>query len=102
MQLKAEQVASISAVKCKGKGIFIWLLTKFGKSVCYETISFVMDCKLGRLDSESGKYSSSRSLVLVHHIIKHVDREHHMLLPICLGIEYQALLFWVGWAWERG
>jgi len=67
MRLKPEQVASISAA-CKGKDFFIWLLTKFGKSVCYETILFVMDCKLGRVDSKSGKYSSSRSLVLVQYI----------------------------------
>jgi len=68
MRLKPEQVASISAV-CKGndmRDIFIWLLTTFGKSVCYEmtlfvteTILFIMDCKLQRVDSESGKYSSS-------------------------------------------
>jgi len=52
MRLKPEQVASISAV-CKGKDVFIWLLIKFGKSVCYTTL-FVMDCKLGRVDSKSG------------------------------------------------
>jgi len=70
MHLKPEQVASISAI-CKGKDmkdVFIWLPTVFGKSVCYETTPFVrvtettlfvMDCKLRRVDSESGKYSSS-------------------------------------------
>ena len=65
MRLKPEQVASILAV-CKGKDVFIWLPTGFGKSVCYETtplltetIPFFMDCKLRRVDSESGKYSSS-------------------------------------------
>ena len=80
MRLKPEQVASISAV-CKGKDmkdVFVWLPTAFVKSVCYETtpfvaettpfvaetILFVMDCKLRRIDSESGKYSScSSSLV---------------------------------------
>ena len=69
MRLKPEQVASISAV-CKGK-VFIWLPTAFVKSVGYETtpfvaetILFVMDCKLRRVDSKSGKYSScSSSLV---------------------------------------
>ena len=52
MCLKPEQVASISAVY-KGKDVFIWLPTGFGKSVCYEmtpflteTILFVIDCKL--------------------------------------------------------
>jgi len=71
MRLKPEQVASISVV-CKGKDVFIWLPTGFGKSVCYEMtpfitemIPFVMDCKLQRVDSESGKYSSSPGLFLV-------------------------------------
>ena len=81
MRLKPEQVASISAV-CKGKDMkdaredaFIWLPTGFGKSVCYETtpfvtetIPFVMDCKLRRVNSESGKYSSSPGLVLVQYV----------------------------------
>ena len=77
MCLKPEQVASISVV-CKGKDMkdaFIWLPTGFGKSVCYETtpfvtetIPFVMDCKLRRVNSESGKYSSSPGLVLVQYV----------------------------------
>ena len=69
MRLKLEQVASISAV-CKGKDVFIWLPTGFGKSVCYETtpfvtktIPFVVDCKFRRVDSESGKYSNQSWLV---------------------------------------
>jgi len=74
MRLKPEQAASISAV-CKGKDmkdVSIWLPTAFGKSVCYETapfvtetIPFVMDRKLRRVDSESGKYSSSPGLEYV-------------------------------------
>ena len=75
MRLKPEQVASISAV-CKGKDVFIWLPTGFGKSVCCyettplltETIPFFMDCKLRRVDSASGKYSSSPGLVLVQYV----------------------------------
>ena len=77
MRLNPEQVASISAI-CKGKDmkdVFIWLPTGFGKSVCYETapfvpetIPFVMDCKLRRVNSESGKYSSSPGLVLVQYV----------------------------------
>jgi len=57
MRLRPEQVASISAVY-KGKDmkdVFIWLPTAFGKSVCYEATLFVMDCKLRRVDRESGK-----------------------------------------------
>ena len=70
MRLKPEQVASISAV-CKGKDmkdVFIWLPTGFGKSVCYETTPFVIDCKLRRVDSESEKYSCSPGLVLVQYV----------------------------------
>ena len=74
MHLKPEQVASISAVY-KGKDVFIWLPTGFGKLMCYEmtpflieTIPFVMDCKLRRVGSESAKYSSSPGLVLVQYV----------------------------------
>ena len=64
MHLKPEQVASISAV-CKGRRLYIGTDWIFGKSVCYEMIQFVMDCKL---DSESGQYSSHCSLVLVQYV----------------------------------
>ena len=87
MRLNPEQVASISAI-CKGKDmkdVFIWLPTGFGKSVCYETIPFVMDCKLWRVDSESGKYSFSSSTI--RHIIQHVDWERPMPLLICIGLD---------------
>ena len=70
MRLEPEQVPSTLAV-CKGKDmkdVFVWLLTGFGKSVCYEATPFVMDCKLRRVDSESGKYSSSPGLVLVQYV----------------------------------
>jgi len=74
MRLKPEQVASILAIY-KGKDVFIWLLTGIGKSVCYERtpfltemIPFIMDCKLRRVGSESGKYNSSPGLVLVQYV----------------------------------
>ena len=74
MCLKPEWVASVLAVY-KGEDVFMWLPTRFGKSVCYETtpfltetISFIMDCKLRRVGSESGKYSSSPGLVLVQYV----------------------------------
>lgn len=37
----------------------MWLSTGFGKSLCYDTLPFLYDWKLGRVDSQS------RSLVLV-------------------------------------
>ena len=99
MRLKPKQVASISAV-CKGKDVFMWLTTRFGKSVCYETtpfvtetIPFVMDYKLRRVDSKSGKYSSSPGLVVVQYVTSsstYVDWECHMPLLICLGLDNYA------------
>ena len=53
---KPEQVTAIRAVYDK-KDVFVWLPTGFGKSLCYETIPFVYDWKLRRVDA--------RSLVLV-------------------------------------
>ena len=63
MSLKPEQVASISAIY-KGKDVFVWLPTGFGKSVCYEVLPFVMDYKLSRVNSV-GQYSGSCSVVVV-------------------------------------
>ena len=59
LSLKPEQVAAIQAVYC-GKDVFVWLPTGFGKSLCYEALPFVYDCKLCRIDADSHK-----SLVLV-------------------------------------
>ena len=94
MRLKPERVASISAV-CKGKDVFMWLPTGFGKSVCYETtpfvtetIPFVMDCKLRRVDSESGKYSSSPGLVLVQYVTSSSTWIGNVI--ICLGLDNYA------------
>ena len=115
MRLKPEQVASILVI-CKGKDVFMWLTTRFGKSVCYETtpfvtetIPFVMDYKLRRVDSKSGKYSSSPGLVVVQYVTSsstYVDWEHHMPLLICLGLDNYAHAqrvdtrpFFLGWVW---
>lgn len=64
MTLKPEQVAAILAVS-QGKDVFVWLPTGFGKSMCYEALPFVMDCKLGRVNRELGEYSACCSVVLV-------------------------------------
>ena len=47
-KLELEQEASISVV-CKGRDdrdVFVWLPTGFGKSVFYEALPFMMDCKV--------------------------------------------------------
>ena len=97
MRLKPEQVPSISAV-CKGKDmkdVFIWLPTGFGKSVCYETtpfvtktIPFVMDCKLRRVDSKLGKYSSSPGLVLVEYVTSSSTWIGNVICPSSSGLAW--------------
>jgi ATP-dependent DNA helicase RecQ len=52
LTLKPEQRASIKAVY-DGKDVFLWLPTGFGKSICYTTLPFVFDFKLGRVDGDS-------------------------------------------------
>ena len=56
--LKPEQRDSIKAVY-DGKDVFVWLPTGYGKSICYTTLPFVLDYKLGRIDS------GNHSIVLV-------------------------------------
>ena len=49
---KPEQTAAIRAIY-KGKDVFVWLPTGFGKSFCYEAIPFVLDWKLKRTNGGS-------------------------------------------------
>ena len=53
LQLKTEQRSAIESVY-RGKDIFVWLPTGFGKSMCYQTLPFVFDSKLDRVNSQSG------------------------------------------------
>ena len=48
--LKPEQWDSIEAVY-DGKDVFVWLPTGYGMSICYTTLPFALDYKLGRIDS---------------------------------------------------
>ena len=50
LSLKDEQFATIECLY-KGKDVFAWLPTGFGKSLCFETIPFVYDWKLNRVSS---------------------------------------------------
>ena len=38
---------------CNGKDTFVWLLTGFGKSICYQTLPFVFD-KMSRKCAAGG------------------------------------------------
>ncbi len=48
--LKEEQKQAIHAVY-DAKDVFVWLPTGFGKSVCFQTLPFVFDYKLGLADA---------------------------------------------------
>ena len=43
--------------------VFLWLPTGFGKSICFEFLPFVVDFKLGRVDTESSSVIVVSSLV---------------------------------------
>ena len=58
LSLKEEQRLAVKAIY-EGRDVFVWLPTGYGKSLCYQTIPFVIDYKLGL------KESSRRSGVLV-------------------------------------
>ena len=36
-----------------GKNVFVWLLTRYGKSICYEVLSFLSDHKGGKSEGFS-------------------------------------------------
>ena len=46
LSLKEEQRLAVKAVY-EGRDVFVWLPTGYGKSLCYQTLPFVMDHKLG-------------------------------------------------------
>ena len=58
VSLKEEQRLAVKEIY-EGRDVFVWLPTGYGKSLCYQTIPFMMDYKLGL------KESSRRSGVLV-------------------------------------
>ena len=60
--LKPEQSAALEFV-FKGKDVFIWFPTGFGKSICYQALPFMFDHKLGRNNMPSPM--ADRSVVLV-------------------------------------
>ena len=61
LSLKEEQRDAISAVY-GGSDVFVWLPTGFGKSICFQTLPFVFDFKLGFVGAQ-WKYCFSCSLV---------------------------------------
>jgi len=66
LSLKDQQVEAVKLLS-EGKDVFMWLLTGYGKSICYQLLPFVFDVKLGRTNAPL----VARSVVLV-------------ILPLCL------------------
>ena len=60
LKLKPEQLEAIRLVY-SGKYVFVWLLTGYGKSICYQTLPHLFDYKMKRL----GNQLTRRSVVLV-------------------------------------
>ena len=58
--LKLEQLQAVHHMY-EGRNVFLWLPTGFGKSICYEVLPFLFDCKLGKCDAAG----SERSIVVV-------------------------------------
>ena len=86
MKLKPEQRASISAVyNRQERFVCIWLLTRFIGSVCYEVLPFVMDCKLARVDRESGQHNTSCSVVLVVSPLISLVVDHPCCSPVMVN-----------------
>ena len=46
MSLKEDQLSAIKAVY-EGRNVFVCLPTGYGKSLCYQTLPFVMEHELG-------------------------------------------------------
>jgi len=57
----------VEAVKLlsEGKDIYMWFLTGYGKSICYQLLPFVFDVKLGRTNAPL----VDRSVVLISPLV---------------------------------
>ena len=51
LTLKPEQRSSMEAIY-DGRDVFVWLPTGYGKSLCYQALPFLMDSKLGFVNTE--------------------------------------------------
>ena len=60
LTLKEEQIKAVELLS-KGKSIFVWFPTEYGKSILYQLLPFVFDYKLGLTNAPLVE----RSVVLV-------------------------------------
>ena len=58
--LKDKQLEALKHLYA-GNDVFLWVPTDYGKSICFQTLPFLFDAKLGRMNSPL----SQRSVVLV-------------------------------------
>jgi superfamily II DNA helicase RecQ len=64
LQLRPEQVDAVKHLY-GGKDAFVWLPTGFGKSICYQVLPFMFDCRKRKGASTEVANGSSPCLVLV-------------------------------------
>ena len=60
LSLKDQRVEAVKLLS-EGKDVLVWFPTSYGKSICYQLLSFVFDVKLGRTNAPL----TDRSVVLV-------------------------------------
>ena len=60
LSLKDQQVEAVKLLP-EGKDVFVWFLTGYGKSICYQLLHFIFDINLGRTNAPL----VDRSVVLV-------------------------------------
>jgi len=51
IMLKPEQLQAVRYIIYEERDVFLWLPTGFGKSICYEVLPFLFDCKFGKSES---------------------------------------------------
>ena len=56
LKFRKEQIEAITLVS-SGKDVFLWLPTGLGKSICYQSLLFVFDHKLGKTSTQPEQWS---------------------------------------------
>ena len=56
LQLKGKQLEAMKSIY-EGRDVFVWLPTGYGKSICYHSLPFLLDHKLGRVSLPLNKRS---------------------------------------------
>ncbi len=77
------KVKQLEVLKClyAGSDVFLWVPTGYGKSVCFQTLPFLFDAKLGRISAPPSKCSVV--LVISPLVSLMVDQVSHLLSVVC-------------------